>query len=232
MRDIVSLDEVFREHMPDSPQHPFTVHALHVYLQSLLCDREIAAADPGSSGIDISKKIAAKRWLMSQPDVELLRRACLVKCGELYPALKALRPIDYLGQFFDCFDQICTDVALPVDLAKTTSLADFVDTINERYGPPLKRGDIDPPPRLSVDLPRRTATLDGTPYDVTSEQALRWIKVLSEHPGEWISSADLSRYDGELDGFRPDKVRDYIPPAITACIESATGKGSRLRFLP
>ena len=44
-----------------------------------------------------------------------------------------------------------------------------------------------PPPRLTMDLPRKTLTLDGVTYDVASDNALRWVQVLAEHPGEWIS---------------------------------------------
>ncbi len=37
------------------------------------------------------------------------------------------------------------------------------------------------PPRLTVDLARMTITLDGQTYDVPSENALRWVKVLADH---------------------------------------------------
>ncbi len=36
--------------------------------------------------------------------------------------------------------------------------------------------------RLKVDLDRKTLTLDDVEYDVTSERALRWVRVLSKRP--------------------------------------------------
>ncbi|MHB8902145.1 MAG: hypothetical protein ACYC6Y_25590 [Thermoguttaceae bacterium] len=80
--------------------------------------------------------------------------------------------------------------------------------------------------RLTVDLAKRTVTLDGIPYDVRSELALRWVKVLADHEGEWISGPDLAQYDRLLDGVRTDRLK--LPPEIQAVIESQTGAGSRL----
>jgi hypothetical protein len=39
----------------------------------------------------------------------------------------------------------------------------------------------------------------GTEHDVRSEQALRWVKVLAEHPGEWISGPELEEHDSGPD---------------------------------
>jgi hypothetical protein len=80
---------------------------------------------------------------------------------------------------------------------------------------------------LSVDLRCKTVALDGVRYDVTSEQALRWLKVLAEHSGEWIAGPDLQTYDALLVGARTDKLRPYLPKAVAKLIESSTGKGSR-----
>jgi hypothetical protein len=86
-----------------------------------------------------------------------------------------------------------------------------------------------PPPRISVDLARKTITLDGTRYDVPSDNALRWVKVLAAHPGEWISSTELKKYDPELQSVRTDRWHRFLPPAILSLINSDTGKGSRIR---
>lgn len=83
-------------------------------------------------------------------------------------------------------------------------------------------------PRLEVDIPRRVITLDGKVYDVASVQALRWLAVLAEHHGEWISGGDLESYDAELIAVRTDKLRKQLPDVIAALITSDTGKGSRL----
>ncbi len=87
-----------------------------------------------------------------------------------------------------------------------------------------------PPPRLTVDVACKTITLDGETYDVTSINALRWVKVLADHPGEWISSTGLEKYDPELQNPRTDRWRPYLPEAVLSLIDSETGKGSRIRL--
>jgi hypothetical protein len=87
-----------------------------------------------------------------------------------------------------------------------------------------------PPPRLTVDLKRQTLTLDAEVHEVPSLNALRWVMVLADRPGEWISKAQLKVYDAELDGVRPDKLKRYLPPKVLSLIDSETGKGSRIRL--
>jgi hypothetical protein len=83
-------------------------------------------------------------------------------------------------------------------------------------------------PRIVVDVNRETITLDGKKWAVSSQQALRWVKVLAKHSGEWISSKELKNFDAELDGFEPHKSREKLPAEINSLIESRTGAGSRL----
>jgi hypothetical protein len=85
-------------------------------------------------------------------------------------------------------------------------------------------------PRLTVSLEKRIVTLDGQSFDVSSGQALRWLKVLIEHAREWISSADLQGLDKELAGARPDRLKKYLPDSVQELIDSEPGKGSRLRL--
>lgn len=87
-----------------------------------------------------------------------------------------------------------------------------------------------PPPRLTVNIECKTVTLDGMLHDVTSDLTLRWVKVLTEHPGEWIASSKLKDHDQQLDGARTSRLRQYLPDAIGTLIESDTGKGSRLNL--
>jgi hypothetical protein len=101
----------------------------------------------------------------------------------------------------------------------------------EEAGPPPSP----PPPssRLAVDLDRMTATLDGTTYDVESECALRWLKVLKEHPGKWISGGergDLKKYDKNLYAARTNRWRQDLPEPIRLLIDSKPGTGSRLNL--
>jgi hypothetical protein len=66
---------------------------------------------------------------------------------------------------------------------------------------------------------------------VSSKLALRWVKVLADHPGEWISAPELRNYDDELDGCRPDRhCKPYLPASILSLIDSDRRKGSRLRL--
>lgn len=81
-----------------------------------------------------------------------------------------------------------------------------------------------------VDLSRMTITVDATSYDVKSINALRWVKVLSDHPGEWISSTELNSYDPDLDGCRTDRLLPMLPDLIKNLIDTQTGRGSRLRL--
>jgi hypothetical protein len=89
---------------------------------------------------------------------------------------------------------------------------------------------IETPPRLTVNLGRRTVTLDGQTFDVDSDQAVRWLKVLSDHPGDWLSPVEVAEYDPELDGTRLDRLKKFLPPSVLNLIDSKTGRGSRLRL--
>jgi hypothetical protein len=82
--------------------------------------------------------------------------------------------------------------------------------------------------RLTVDLAKRILILDGQIFDVESELALRWVKVLADRPGEWVSSRDLESLDRDLVSVRTDKLRRHLPAEILRMIESKTGAGSRL----
>ncbi len=81
---------------------------------------------------------------------------------------------------------------------------------------------------LVADVNRMTITLDGVSHDVDSEDAVRWVKVLADRSGEWVSSSELKIYDIELDGSRPDRLKRYLPEAILSLIQSNTRKGSRI----
>jgi len=87
-----------------------------------------------------------------------------------------------------------------------------------------------PPPRLTVDLARMGAILDGVFMDCDSEQALRLLKVYADYSGVWISSTELKDYDAELDGAKPHVLKKLLPPTIRSLIEPDRRKGSRLIF--
>src|SRR5437016_2853069 len=86
------------------------------------------------------------------------------------------------------------------DSERQGTKADLKDETPPGVGEP--RAEQPKAPRLTVDLARRTITLDGATYDVESVNALHWVEVLAEHPGEWISGKELERHDKELANTR------------------------------
>lgn len=84
--------------------------------------------------------------------------------------------------------------------------------------------------QLNVDLDGKTVTLGDTTFDVDSDAALRWVKILNEHSGDWISSKDLIKFDKVLIGeVRPDRLKRLLPAGILELIESSTKICSRIK---
>ena len=48
---------------------------------------------------------------------------------------------------------------------------------------------------LVISIEKQSATLNGVEYDLRSPQVARWLKVLNDHEGEWISGPQLINYD-------------------------------------
>lgn len=120
------------------------------------------------------------------------------------------------------------------DIGQFRAQGEILSGVKPKTKPPRKRrrqSEKKTAP-LTVDLKCKTLTVNGCTHEVDSVQALRWIKVLAEHPAEWISGLDLEQYDGELVGCRPDRLKKYLPLEILSLVDSETGKGSRLRLLP
>ena len=88
------------------------------------------------------------------------------------------------------------------------------------------------PPRLTVDLLSKTATLDGTRYDVHSERALRWLRVLVGQSPNWVSGSDLTRYDPDLTDPNTHKYKKYLPQLVRDLITSRPGSGSCIPLQP
>lgn len=118
-------------------------------------------------------------------------------------------------------------VALQCEAAKAAALCE-PDTKTAR--PDADDLSSAPAIRLCVDLAKKQITVGNQTYDVGSEAALRWIKVLADHRGDWISSSDLEKYDKELLRARTDHLKKHLPEPICILIDSETGKGSRLRL--
>jgi hypothetical protein len=86
--------------------------------------------------------------------------------------------------------------------------------------------------RLTVDLAKKVLTIDGTPHDVSSELALRWIRILAEAEGQWFSGKELESIDSHLMAARTDRLKKLLPRAIQKCIATKRGTGSRLKLPP
>jgi hypothetical protein len=86
------------------------------------------------------------------------------------------------------------------------------------------------PRRLTVNLPARTLTLDGADHTVFSEAALRWVEILVDNAGEWVSSADLEKADRNLLNRRTDQYKHFLPKQVLRLIDSRRGLGSRIRL--
>jgi hypothetical protein len=99
------------------------------------------------------------------------------------------------------------------------------------YARALPHGAVGPQatPRIVVHLGQQTIAVDGSIFEVGSESALRWVRVLAQHPGEWISAAQLEKYDGDLIAVRTDRLRRELPAAVAGLIESEVAKGSRIK---
>ena len=76
-------------------------------------------------------------------------------------------------------------------------------------------------PRLTVDVIRCTAVLDGKPYKLTANGAL-YLKTLLDANGAWVSGNEI------FERFPVTKTRESLDLEIQKVIESDRGKGSRL----
>jgi hypothetical protein len=218
--------------MPD--RSPYTVKTLLCYLAEL--ERrakrieELTAADPDFDPSElkddpifqIERELReSRRTLRAWPDVQRFVRDCeadgfTFDAGVnqwVASACKAHAKLpDEVGEFN--LDEFC----------------DLGDTVTQIPPGQLRGTDSGSRQRLTVNLPRKIATLDDVEYDVASDSALRWLQVLADQPGEWIAGRDLKNYDPYLEGARTNRLRQYLPDAVRALIESDTGKGSRIKL--
>lgn len=76
---------------------------------------------------------------------------------------------------------------------------------------------------LEADIERMTLTFDGKTFSVTSESAIRFVKVLADNEGVWIKASALKNYDSVLDLCKPRTLRKFIPKPIDDCIRRRQG---------
>jgi hypothetical protein len=84
--------------------------------------------------------------------------------------------------------------------------------------------------KLIVDLLRLVAidSVSGETIELPSAQSARWLKVLADNEGVWISSSALKEHDAELDGVRTDRLLKLLPEGLAAKIQTSKQHGSRL----
>lgn len=68
----------------------------------------------------------------------------------------------------------------------------------------------------------------GKLYQLKCERVARWLKVLADRPGVWVSTKDAGDYDSELIG-RVDQLAKRMPKGLQEMIDALPGKGKRLR---
>ena len=85
---------------------------------------------------------------------------------------------------------------------------------------------------VTVDIGSLTATFikSNKTIEIRSRQSAKYLKVLADNPGKWITGSELDQYDPDLDGARTDRLRKGLPPKLQSLIETSTRKGSRLKL--
>jgi hypothetical protein len=98
-------------------------------------------------------------------------------------------------------------------------------SVEHRSATPLEHSFI-------VDVDRRTAYLNGTPILVDTEQQVRVLRLLSEHPGRFYSSSEIVAEfeDSGPIGPRIDRLLCNLPDAINQLIDRRPGRDGGFRL--
>lgn len=92
------------------------------------------------------------------------------------------------------------------------------------------------PPKLSipliVDVKQLTATVTATGkiFSLKKEADARWLKVLIDCPGNWVSGSALENLDPELMGVRTDRMHKRLPAPVKKLVEQKRGDGARIKL--
>ncbi len=86
-------------------------------------------------------------------------------------------------------------------------------------------------PPLTVNIEQQSVRINRTGkwYPLPSVEVARWLNVLAQRPGEWLSSADFAAFDPTLVGRRVERMRRKLPLNIVGLIECKRGQGARLQ---
>jgi hypothetical protein len=119
------------------------------------------------------------------------------------------------------FEQALLEAQLALSQATTATAPPKADTPTAQVDPTPSASSSSPASRLAVMFDPDQAILDGTPYALKSNGAV-FLYELLKADGDWVTGATI--------GIRADRAKDSLPPAIRQLIESAPGKGNRLRL--
>jgi len=152
-------------------------------------------------------------------------------------------PLQFPDPFRDRFDAVR---ALEDRLYKHVQLIDLQSRISPRDETARHDGGIlVPPPSLPdapsrvtanvgcrnivVDVDRLEIRIDSVSHPIENETAARYVRVLVERAGSWISSVDLPRWDSELQvGEDVTRLRRNLPKPVREAITGKRGKGTML----
>ena len=169
------------------------------------------------------------RELMASVGVQELRSSIvrtLIDGGMLKPIMSHLDPTLFSGNW-EVTSAVLAEVAdETVDDSASVAAKMFLEQTKK------------PSVELSVDVPSQRATLrtakDEKSFELPSEGVARWLKVLAEHPDQWIRPDDYKTHGGQhLDGVKPsDKLQSLKRkcPKLAKLIETSRHDG--MRFNP
>ena len=146
------------------------------------------------------------------------------ECAKSFDDSSPLFPLCHGPSVSRCalmFEQALLEAQLALSQATTATAPPKADTPTAQVDPTPSASSSSPASRLAVMFDPDQAILDGTPYALKSNGAV-FLYELLKADGDWVTGATI--------GIRADRAKDSLPPAIRQLIESAPGKGNRLRL--
>jgi hypothetical protein len=83
--------------------------------------------------------------------------------------------------------------------------------------------------RIRVDVEAMEARLDGAMHRLDNEDAAKFLAVVAEKDGHWVSMNDVLASYPELELSKPSRLKDKLPKIIQDALESSPAKGTRVR---
>lgn len=145
--------------------------------------------------------------------------------------------LDVLDRIFQC-PEACLDEMIPCDFTANDDrpalsndmlmncLAPVRQRFADRWSQCLNGSLILPPKRNRVSINPAQIMLDGTPYLLSTSEAM-YLQALIDHD-DWMSDSDFRKLHPEVgESARPDKWRKAMPDAIKAHLQTDRRRGTR-----